>query len=60
MIPQIIYLTLMLVGWLHTAYLHGQPKSDDYNIFSTMISSIIILILLYSLLFFYYLYTRNS
>lgn len=46
-IAAIIYLVLVGLTWLVTAYMHGKPKKEKYNFFTTMINSLIILGILY-------------
>lgn len=45
--PQIIVLSLMIIGLLLAANLHGKPKKGDYNFWVTLTSSIITFLLLY-------------
>jgi len=40
-IPQIIYLCLLGVALLGQAYLHGKPKTGNYNFFDSAISLIL-------------------
>ncbi len=47
MIPQIIYLALSLIGWGYVAAKHGQPKDENYNIWTSSISSVIIFFILW-------------
>ena len=41
MIPQIIYFILVLISWMTISYLHGKPKEGNYNIFVTILSTLI-------------------
>jgi hypothetical protein len=36
--PQIIAICFMGVGLLLTAFLHGKPRTDKFNVFSTLVS----------------------
>ena len=47
MIPQIIYLSILFIGLLLAANLHGKPKEGEYNFWTTFLSYIIILTLLF-------------
>ena len=44
--PQIIYLSITLLNLLITAYMHGKPRTDKYNIFVTILSTTVGLMLL--------------
>lgn len=37
--PQIIYIVLISIRLLYTAYKHGQPRDDDYNILIALIGT---------------------
>jgi hypothetical protein len=47
MAPQIIIVLLWFVSLLLTAYLHGKPKTDKHNIFSSLIATLINFLLLW-------------
>jgi len=45
--PQIIYLTLVGVGLLLSAYLHGKPKRGTENVFVTLVGQAMMVALLW-------------
>lgn len=46
-IPQIIYLSLVMISLLYTSYRHGESREDEkYNIFQSLIGTFVILSLL--------------
>lgn len=47
MIPQLIYLTLALIGLMIASYQHGKPKEGDHDVTVTIVSTLLLAILLY-------------
>jgi hypothetical protein len=41
--PQIIYLALLLIGTGYVSAMHGKPKTDTHNIWTSMVHSALIL-----------------
>lgn len=46
--PQLTYLTLMILGIGMTAVKHGEAKSAEYNILTTLIVDAVMMFILYS------------
>ena len=47
MIPQIIYLVIIILGTGINLAKHGEQKNDKYNIWTHLLSVVIILFILY-------------
>lgn len=47
MIPQIIFLSLVLIGLMLNSFMHGKDKTGKYNVFYHLIANLITLSLLY-------------